>query len=101
MEIELWVKKVVLPMFERGKKLEVRTRNRFMSSIKIGDKLVFNRAVARTVKAIRRYRNFNEMLGCEKAEEIWPGATAEEILKFLREIYPPMLENMGVIIFEL
>ena len=79
-----------MPFLERKeKKLEVRIANRFTLPVKVGHTIVFGGTVTRTVKAIRRYRDFEAMLSHENADEIWSGASADQVLKLLEGISPP------------
>jgi ASC-1-like (ASCH) protein len=102
MEHNFWVKsQEVLPLFERGKKLEVRVRNGYPERIKIGDILFINQKIRRRVVAIRTYRDFPAMLKIEKARDIHPDMDHDALLRFMRELCPPRLEKKGVLVFEL
>ena len=101
MQREIWVKRNILPLFGQGRDLEVRVRTRFFENVGIDDILTINNRLRRRIKAIRRYRNFVELLQSEEPKRILPGSTKLEILVLLREIYPSELERKGVMVFEL
>lgn len=101
MEIDLWVKPPVLPLYGEGKDLEVRAKTGLLETICVGDILNINQALRRKVVAIRNYRDFEEMLSKEDHRRIGPGYDEQFVLSRLREIYHTRLEKKGVIVFEL
>lgn len=102
MELEFWVKtQTVLPLFERGKKLEVRVRNGFPERIRIGDILYINKKIKRKVVAIRSYKDFPAMLRVENPRHVHPDKDHTDLLVFMRSLCPPHLEKLGVLVFEL
>ena len=101
MEREFWVKTTILPLFERGKSLEVRVRNGFTKRIRVGDVLFINRKIRRKVNAIRSYSDFPAMLCVENARHIHPDLDRENLLQFMRSLCPTHLEKLGVLVFEL
>lgn len=101
MEKELWVKSAVLPLFQQGKDLEVRICNNHTSSFRSGDVLIINGQLRRSLRDVRRYRDFEKMLAAEKPERIGPGHSADKILHALRSVYSKDSENQGVLVFEL
>ena len=101
MERELWVKWRILPLFERGKDLEVRPASRYFKKFQTGDILFINHHLRRKIKVIRVYDDFVHMLDNENIGRIYPGATADEILYILEQIYSPEQEAWGVLVFEL
>lgn len=53
------------------------------------------------VKAVRRYKTFEEMLQVESWKRIVPDAhSTEEVLTLLTRIYPPEKEGLGVVVLE-
>lgn len=97
----LFVEHRILPLYDEGKILEIRVAFTRFRIVKIGDVLIFNGALKRTVKAIRRYPNFTVMRNQENPERILPGATMGQIVEVLKERYPPDREKKGVLVFEL
>ena len=100
MKHDFFIKSRILPLFDEGKILEIRIRFRCFKEVRVGDNVVFNGVVTKTVKAIRRYPTFADMGRSEKPEHILPGATMGQIIGALREIYSPEKEKRGVIVFE-
>lgn len=96
-----WVKSQILPLFEQGKCLEIRTAVPFFAGIITGDILVLNSRLRRQISAIRRYDSFESMLDEEEPDQIFPGKNADEVEGLLRSIYTREQERRGVIVFEL
>lgn len=102
MDIEMFVKGFILPSFAEGKDLEVRVKSRFVSSIRVGDILIFNNSIRRRVKAMRGYSDFHNMLQHENYKRLYPRASSKDwLLNALRSIYPRDREEAGVVVFEL
>ncbi len=101
MRHKFWVKAPVLPLFDRGKDLEVRTTCALTENVRWGDEIIFNEQTLRRVVTKRPYRNFPHMLQHERPERILPGCTREEVLLTLRGIYSPKAERNGVVVIEL
>lgn len=102
MQHMLLVKKYVLPLYEQGKDLEVRTRNWYALQIRVGDTVVLSdNGLERRVTAIRCYPDFDSLLSKEDANRIWPGHGRGELLRELRGIYPAHKERLGILVFEL
>ena len=102
MKHDFFIKERFLSLLDKGdKKLEIRIAFAFFKSVKVGDEIVFNGVITRTVKAIRWYPSFMEMGKWEKPEHILPGATMGQIIEALKRIYSPELEKKGVLVFEL
>lgn len=96
------LKRVVIPFIVDGSKdLEIRVADYKRKQVKIGDILVFQGLYRRTVKAIRRYEDFEIMLSHENHSRIMPGWSCSMIHNGLRGIYPPEKEKLGVLVFEL
>jgi ASC-1-like (ASCH) protein len=53
------------------------------------------------VVAVRKYADFESMLAQESAEHIVPGMSAPDVLRLLREIYPPHKEVLGVLVLQI
>ena len=49
---------------------------------------------------VRKYQSFHDLMQSEDAERIVPGMTQAQVLKLLREIYPPDKERLGVIVLQ-
>ncbi|MES2225955.1 MAG: hypothetical protein V4480_04090 [Patescibacteria group bacterium] len=101
MEHEWWVKAPILPLFDRGKDLEVRVKAGFFLSAKVGDTIVFNQRIKRRLKAIRIYPSFCAMFENEDHARILPGHGLDQIQQLFHDIYPPEREKKGVYVFEL
>ncbi len=101
MERAIWVSHYVLPQFERGKDLEVRTRTMLTSQIREGDILVISKTVRRKVVQIRRYPSFGSMLEFEDPNRIFPGMNKAEVLAGLRTVYRTSHEAEGVVVLQL
>ena len=102
MDIQMFVKSLILASFREGKDLEVRVRSRFVDSISVGQTLLFNDSVRRRVKAVRRYSNFDLMLAKEDYRRLYPKAESREwLLNELRKIYSTGRETAGVVVLEL
>lgn len=101
MEIDLWVKPPVLPLYSEGKDLEVRAKTGLLERICVGDTLNINQKLRRNVVAIREYRDFEEMLTKEDHQRIAPGYDKKSVLAALRQIYHTRLEKKGILVFEL
>jgi ASC-1-like (ASCH) protein len=52
------------------------------------------------VKAVRNYPSFSEMAAVENLGHVVPGQSNAEVLKTLREIYPPDRERLGVVVLD-
>lgn len=89
---------------DEKKTLEVRIGYDNIKTIQSGEHIRF---ASRTdtqivrVRGIRRYLNFAEMIASEEASRIVPGLAKQEVLKLLREIYPPQLESLGVVVLDI
>ena len=100
------VKKRFFDLIRIGKKdLEVRVGYDTIQKIKTGEKiqmLTHTLTLNVQVKAIRRYKSFEETLEKEDYRRIAPDSRSkEEVLSLLKSIYPPEKEKLGVIVLEL
>ena len=99
------VKDQFLRDIEAGRKdIEVRVGYASIKNIKEGEVIEFSsrtRTVVAKVTAIRRYKDFDELLANERAERIVPGKTKDSLLPILRDIYPPYKEALGVIVLQI
>lgn len=99
------VKQQFLDFIRDGSKtLEVRVGYDAIRTIQPGERIrLESRADSYIVrvKDVRTYPTFENMLGAEAAERIAPGQSKPEVLKLLREIYPPHREKLGVVVLEL
>lgn len=93
-----FTKREVLPLFNNGKDLEIRTENRYTKKVAVGDTLVFGNTIERKVLSIRKYSDLDSMLAQEKHARIAPGINSNEIAAVLRTIYP---KKQPIIVFEL
>mgnify|MGYP000986197194 CR=1 FL=1 len=102
---EMMIKQEYLTFIKEGrKKLEIRVGYKNIKKIKSGDSIMMKSASETqsiSVKDVRYYKSFEDMLKYEKLELIAPGSTEEETLRILKEIYPPEKEELGVIVIEL
>lgn len=102
MQRMLFVKRKYLSLYEKGKDLEVRTRNFYSLQIRPGDTVLLSKdGFERRVKSVRFYPDFPAMLQSEDSERIAPGYSKEIILKELRTAYSSFAERNGVLVFEL
>jgi ASC-1-like (ASCH) protein/ribosomal protein S18 acetylase RimI-like enzyme len=99
------LKQRFLDQVRKGEKtLEVRVGYPQIKSIRLGERI---RLMSRTetqdvsVKGIRDYAGFQDMLAHEKGERVVPGLRHDELLRLLQEIYPPSKEHLGVIVLEI
>jgi ASC-1-like (ASCH) protein len=86
------------------KKLEVRVGYDSMNKIVSGERVkIFSYDSFEVVKigAIRKYDSFLMALKSENHDLIIPGRSKEDVLAFLRVIYPPHKESLGVLVFEI
>lgn len=83
------------------KDLEVRVGYEPIKKVRRGDAIQFERHGNDTfsVKDIRKYESFYQMLSIEDAGRILPNSDAETVLKTLRRIYPREKEQLGVYVF--
>jgi ASC-1-like (ASCH) protein len=99
------VKQRYLDLIRSGDKtLEVRVGYYNIRTIQPGERIrLSSRTDSETiyVKDVRRYSTFDDMLKSEKANFIAPGSTKEEVRRILKEIYPPKLENLGVVVLDI
>lgn len=89
-----------LPLFCRGKDLEIRLNRGEAAEVAVGDMIRFNNQVAFRVRLIRHYESFEMMLARERTRRIAPGFSRGEILEGLRELYPDR-GTLEVLVFEL
>jgi len=92
-------KSYVLPLYDKGKKLEVRVVTTRTKKILTGDIISPGKEIQRQVIAIRIYPTFEKMLYYEDERQIGPGVPEEKILKHLYNTYPDNTKE--VIVFEL
>lgn len=97
----LYVKVWIIPQYDEGKDLEVRTGNRHVTPIKVGDVINFNHRVRRRVKDVRRYLSLGAMAEREDLTRVLPSLDQGRVLTTLRSIYSPDQEKNGVYVFEL
>jgi len=83
------------------KTVEVRVGYRNIQELKPDMRLLLNEEHKISIKDIRRYPTFSEMLEHEEAERIAPGMPKDQILRVLRSLYPPFKEKLGVFAIEL
>lgn len=92
----------ILPLIINGRKsLEIRVADEKRKGVRTGDLITFNHKTTRRVVRVCGYLSFSEMLEKEQHEKIMPGWSKDHILAGLREIYPEIKENLGVLVFEL
>ncbi len=99
------VKQRFLDFIKNGQKsLEVRVGYDSVKTIRPGERVSFaSRDQTQVVRiaAVRNYPDFSAMLRNESAERIVPGMDLDDLLRLLREIYPPDRERLGVVVLEL
>lgn len=99
------VKNYLLQQIKSGKKcLEVRVGYDNIRRINIGESIVLtSQTDSQIVRIVERriYRNFTEVAEHEALDLIIPEMSATEALDFLRKIYPPDKQKLGIYVFEL
>lgn len=100
------LKKNYLEYIRRGEKtLEVRVGYKNIRKIKAGEPIAFmsrDERLVRTVKEVRQYRNFSEMLQTEDFKLIAPKVSScEAAERLLKDIYPSHKEKLGVYVLDL
>lgn len=99
------VKQWLLEEIRSGKKdLEVRVGYDNIKTIQPGEKIRFMSASDEcvvTVKDVRTYKTFDEMLSSEKHERVVPGKTRAEVRQLFHRLYPTNKEKLGVYVLEL
>lgn len=100
------VKKRFFDLIQSGKKnLEVRVGYDTINRIQAGESINLITHTSNfnvRIKAIRKYRTFEEMLNIEPYDHIAPDSSSkEEVLSLLKAIYPPEKEKLGVVVLEL
>ena len=98
----LWIKRRFLEEILAGRKtLEVRVGYGNIRQLKPGMQLLLNGEYPVSIKAVRRYNSFEEMIAREDVEKIVPGKEKEEVLQILKMLYPPFKEKLGVFVIEI
>lgn len=99
------VKQRFLDLIKKGRKtLEVRVGYDNIKTIQPGERI---RLSSRTetqvvhVRDVRWYSTLDKMLEVEEASHIAPGYTKQEVLRLLREIYPPKREGLGIVVLDI
>jgi ASC-1-like (ASCH) protein len=99
------VKQRFLDFIKSGQKtLEVRVGYDSVKTVKPGERVSFSsrdQTQVVRVNGVRNYQSFEAMLEHEKAERIVPGMDLGNLLRLLREIYPPDRERLGVVVLEI
>lgn len=88
----------------REKTLEVRVSYNHLKSLKKGDIIIFvnkNKTIETKIIRISNYSSFSVMLENEDIKKINPYETYEEQLHSIKNIYSPIKEKLGVIVFEI
>ncbi|GAA2635428.1 ASCH domain-containing protein [Actinomadura fulvescens] len=100
---ELNIRRPYLDLIEEGvKTVEVRVGYTSMRKIHAGQDLAFvsgDKRLMTRVTRVTEYPSFEAMLDSEDPREIGGdlGESREELLKVIREIYPPEKEKLGVL----
>jgi ASC-1-like (ASCH) protein/ribosomal protein S18 acetylase RimI-like enzyme len=101
----LRTKQHYLDLIKSGQKtLEVRVGYEHIKTIEPGELIKFcsrTGAIVARVKDVRKYSTLSDMIKHEEANQIIPGLPESEVLKILREIYPPAFEKLGVVVLEI
>lgn len=99
------VKQRFLDHIKAGTKpLEVRVGYDSVKTIDAGERIRFasrDDSQVVIVKEVRQYKTFEEMSKAEDLSLIVPGQSATQVMKTLREIYPPDRERLGVYVLHL
>ncbi len=98
-------KRRYLDLIKDGQKtLEVRVGYEHIRTIQPGERIKFcsrTQVVIARVRSVRKYPTLADMLKHEKATRIIPELPESKVLEVLREIYPPELERLGVVVLEI
>lgn len=98
----LWVKRRFLEEILQGRKtVEVRVGYKNIQRLRPNMQLLLNETHEVTIRDVRRYRSFSELLENESADSIAPGMSKEELLKTFHLLYPPYKEKLGVFALEI
>ncbi|MFH1207778.1 MAG: GNAT family N-acetyltransferase [Patescibacteria group bacterium] len=99
------VKNPLLQQIKSGEKtLEVRVGYDNIKTITIGERIeLLSQSDRQVIKVVgrRTYRNLDELSRHEPLEKIVPGITTKDALNFLKRIYPPQKQKLGIYVFEL
>ncbi len=99
------VKNQLLQLIKSGEKtLEVRVGYDNIKRIGIGERIqLLSQTDSQIVRIAARtiYSSFDEMVGAVDMKRIIPDMDPGAALKFLRKIYPPQKQKLGIYVFEL
>ncbi len=97
----LWIQEPYLRQILSGRKtVEVRVGYPNILRLQPGDQLKLNDVHLVTLRRIRVYADFDELLEHEDPAAIAPDLSPEELPDALRQIYPPHREALGVVALE-
>lgn len=98
----LWIKDEYLQLILAGRKtVEVRVGYSNIVRLQVGDRLLLNEQHPFVIRRIGRYASFEELLTHEDPASIAPDIPPAQLLKRLREIYPPEKEALGIVALEI
>lgn len=99
------VKQRYLDFIKAGTKpLEVRVGYDSIKTIRAGERVRFasrDETQIVLVRDVRRYRTFEEMAERENLSHVVPGQPRKEVMRILKEIYPPDRERLGVVVLDI
>jgi ASC-1-like (ASCH) protein len=87
----------------RRKTLDIRVGYRNIKGIAKGDRIsfvAFASSAEAEVDAVRAYATFADALEHENLDLLAPGFTTTETVGYLRKLYPPRKERLGVYVIE-
>jgi putative hydrolase of the HAD superfamily len=98
----LWIREPYLRQILSGRKaVEVRVGYPNILRLKPGDRLKLNDEHPATLRRIRVYADFDELLGQEDPGAIAPDLSPDELPDALRQIYPSDKEALGAVALEI
>jgi len=98
----LWIRDEYLQQILAGRKtVEVRVGYANIRRLRTGDALMLNDRYPCTVVRVSQYASFEELLAHEDPRAIAPDLPPEELLRAMRDIYPPDKEALGVVALEI
>jgi ASC-1-like (ASCH) protein len=98
----LWIKDEYLAWILSGRKrVEVRVAYSNIARLQPGDRLLLNDQHFFVIQRVGHYSNFEELLAHEDPLMIAPDLPPDELLRALRQIYPPEKESQGVVALEI
>jgi ASC-1-like (ASCH) protein len=98
----LWIRDEYLRQILSGlKTVEVRVAYPNIARLESGDILLLNDQHPYRIRRIETYPGFEALLASEDPAAIAPGLASAQLLRALREVYPPKREALGAVALEI